>query len=252
MVEDDEDVRTYSTETLRELGYLVLEAANAREALKMMQAHPEVSLLFTDVGLPGGMNGRQLAQEARIRRQNLKVLFTTAYARNAIVHEGRLDPGVELLTKPFTQAALGEKLRDILDARTTPARVLVVEDETLIQLIATEYLEEAGLKVDTAATAAEALSKLQLIPGGVDAVIVDMGLPDRKGEDLVREIRSIYPSLPIIIASGHAKDHLRSLFQGLNSISVVAKPYTAEQLRGALRDGGISSAGGSDRAQSPR
>jgi DNA-binding response OmpR family regulator len=106
--------------------------------------------------------------------------------------------------------------------------------------------------VDTAATAAEALSKLQLIPGGVDAVIVDMGLPDRKGEDLVREIRSIYPSLPIIIASGHAKDHLRSLFQGLNSISVVAKPYTAEQLRGALRDGGISSAGGSDRAQSPR
>jgi PAS domain S-box-containing protein len=243
VVEDDEDVRTYSTETVSELGYQVLEAANAREGLKMLEAHPEVALLFTDVGLPGGMNGRQLAQEARTRRPSLKVLFTTAYARNAIVHEGRLDPGVELLTKPFTQAALADRLRDILDARAAPARVLVVEDETLIQLIATEYLEEAGLKVDTAVTAAEALNKLQLIPGGVDAVIVDMGLPDRSGEDLVREIRSIYPSLPIIIASGQARDHLRSLFQDLNSISFVAKPYTAEQLRGALRAGGISSAG---------
>jgi PAS domain S-box-containing protein len=239
VVEDDEDVRTYSSETLRELGYGVLEAANGREALKMLEAHPEVAVLFTDVGLPGGMNGRQLAEKARTRRPNLKVLFTTAYARNAIVHEGRLDPGVELLTKPFTQAALGEKLRAILDARATPARVLVVEDETLIQLLATEYLEEAGLKVDIAVSAAEALNKLQLIPGGVDAVIVDMGLPDRKGEDLVREIRSIYPSLPVIIASGQANNHLRSLFPDLESISFVAKPYTGEQLLAALRNSGV-------------
>jgi PAS domain S-box-containing protein len=239
VVEDDEDVRTYSSETSRELGYGVLEAANGREALKMLEAHPEVALLFTDVGLPGGMNGRQLAEKARTRRPNLKVLFTTAYARNAIVHGGRLDPGVELLTKPFTQAALGEKLRDILDARGTHARVLVVEDETLIQLFATEYLEEAGLKVDIAVSAAEALNKLQLIPGGVDAVIVDMGLPDRKGEDLVREIRSIYPSLPVIIASGQANNHLRSLFPDLDSISFVTKPYTGEQLLAALRNSGI-------------
>ena len=74
-------------------------------------------MLFTDIGLPGGMNGRQLADEARRRRQDLKVLFTTGYARNAIVHDGRLDPGVELITKPFSQAALASKLRDILDAR---------------------------------------------------------------------------------------------------------------------------------------
>jgi DNA-binding response OmpR family regulator len=146
---------------------------------------------------------------------------------------------VSLLTKPFRRAALGEKLRDILDARATPARVLLVEDETLIQLVATQYLEEAGLKVDIAVSAADALNKLQLIPGGVDAVIVDLGLPDRKGEDLVREIRSIYPSLPIIIASGQAMHHLRSLFPDMDSISFVAKPYTAEQLRAALRATGI-------------
>jgi CheY-like chemotaxis protein len=198
-----------------------------------------VAVLFTDVGLPGGMNGRQLAEEARKGRPNLKVLFTTAYARNAIVHDGRLDPGVELLPKPFTQAALAEKLRDIIDARATPGRVLLVEDETLIQMLATEYLEEAGLKVDTAVSAAEALNKLRLIPGGADAVIVDMGLPDRKGDALVREIRSIYPLLPIVIASGQGKDRIHGLFENMQSIGFVSKPYTADQLCAALRSVGI-------------
>jgi CheY-like chemotaxis protein len=239
LVEDDEDVRTYSRETLHELGYRVIEAANGRSAMQVLEAHPEVAVLFTDVGLPGGMNGRQLADEARKGRPNLKVLFTTAYARNAIVHDGRLDPGVELLPKPFTQGALAEKLRDMIDARSTPARVLVVEDETLIQMLATEYLEEAGLKVDTAVSASEALNKLRLIPGSVDAVIVDMGLPDRKGDALVREIRSLYPLLPIVIASGQAKERLNSLFEDTKSIAFVSKPYTADQLCAALRAIGI-------------
>jgi DNA-binding response OmpR family regulator len=143
------------------------------------------------------------------------------------------------LPKPFTQAALGEKLRDMIDARSTPARVLVVEDEMLIQMLATEYLEEAGLKVDTAVSAAEALNKLRLIPGSVDAVIVDMGLPDRKGDALVREIRSIYPLLPIVIASGQGKDRLNGLFEEMKSIAFVSKPYTAGQLCAVLRAIGI-------------
>ena len=90
------------------------------------------------------MNGRQLADEARRRKPGLKVLFTTGYARNAIIHDGRLDPGVELITKPFTQAALAEKLRDIIDAKRVPGRILLVEDEALIQMLAIEYLEDAG------------------------------------------------------------------------------------------------------------
>ena len=130
VVEDDEDVRNYSADTLHDLGYRVIEAPDAKAALQMLEAHPHTAVLFTDVGLPGGMNGRRLRQ-ARSRHSGLKVLFTTGYARNAIVHEGQVDPGVELLTKPFTQAALGEKLRDIIDAKSTPARVLLVEDETL-------------------------------------------------------------------------------------------------------------------------
>ena len=239
IVEDDQDVRTYSTDSLRELGYQIIEAANARNALQILDEHPEVSVLFTDVGLPGGMNGRQLAEEARKRHPTLKVLFTTGYARNAIVHEGRLDPGVELLPKPFTQAALGEKLRDILDAKSTAARVLLVEDEPLIQTMAAEFLEEGGLKVDVASSANDALNKLRLIPGGVDAVIIDLGLPDRDGAALIPEIRSIYPSLPIVIASGQGGVDLRKQFKDLSSISFVSKPYTADGLRAALRAIGI-------------
>ena len=148
VTEDDEDVRAYTQSILRELGYEVLEAPNGTAALELLARHPEIRLLFTDVGLPGGMNGRQLAEAARQQHPRLKVLFTTGYARNAIMHDGRVDPGVELITKPFTYAALAGKLRDILDVSTGPSRVLLVEDEILIQMLAIESLEELGFKVE--------------------------------------------------------------------------------------------------------
>lgn len=115
VVEDDTDVRLYSTETLRDLGFTVLEAGNAQEALQLLDMHPEVRLLFTDVGLPG-LNGKELADEALRRREDLRVLFTSGYARSAIVHAGRLDSGVELLSKPFTRVQLAKRIREVLDA----------------------------------------------------------------------------------------------------------------------------------------
>ncbi len=117
VVEDDPDVRSFTIEMLRELGYTVLAATDAPSALRTLDAHREIVPLFTDVGLPGGMNGRQLADEALRRRGRLKVLFTSGYARNAIVHHGRLDPGVELLSKPFTFAMLGARIRRLLDEK---------------------------------------------------------------------------------------------------------------------------------------
>ena len=116
VVEDDPDVRAYTEGMVGELGYRVLTAADGAAALNLLDAHPEVDLLFTDVGLPGGRNGRQLAEEARRRHQRLKVLFTTGYARDAIVHDGRLDPGVEVVFKPFRYSELALKLRQMLDA----------------------------------------------------------------------------------------------------------------------------------------
>jgi CheY-like chemotaxis protein len=115
---------------LREEGYHVIAAHEGASGLRLLDANPDVKLLFTDVVLPGGMNGRQLADEARRRRPDLKVLFTTGYTRNAIIHHGRLDADVELLTKPFTSEALAEKVRQILDMNSPDpvARVSAVLD----------------------------------------------------------------------------------------------------------------------------
>ena len=115
VVEDDPEVRAFSVETLRELGYAVAEAGDGAEAMRRLESDPSIRLMFTDVGLPGGMTGRQLADAARERWPGLKVLFTTGYTRNAIVHHGRLDPGVELITKPFTATALAARIRDLLE-----------------------------------------------------------------------------------------------------------------------------------------
>ncbi|HEX3430462.1 MAG TPA: response regulator [Rhizomicrobium sp.] len=239
VAEDDPNVRSYSCETLSELGYRVIEAENAKDALRQLQNNPDIRLLFTDIGLPGGMNGRQLADEVRKRRPDIGTLFTTGYARNAIVHNNRLDPGVELITKPFTQAALSAKLRDMLDARRAPGRILVVEDEPLIQMLLVDYLETAGFKVDVAGSATEAMNKLQLLSGAIDAVIVDMGLPDRNGSHLVREIRASISSLPIIIATGEGSASVDDSFERERKIGFVRKPYTATELLDALSKVGI-------------
>jgi CheY-like chemotaxis protein len=209
-------------------------------ALEILEAHPEVDLLFTDVGLPGGMNGRQLAEAARRLRPNLKVLFTTGYARNAIIHDGRLDPGVQLLTKPFTFAGLSHKLRDMLDARSG-ARILIVEDEDLIQMLIAGHLEDMGFSVEVAGSAAEAKSKMLSLNGALDAAIIDMGLPDAKGDALVGELRAIYPELPIVISSGYDKAAMQNKFADARHIEFLTKPYSELQLREALHRVGITS-----------
>jgi CheY-like chemotaxis protein len=243
MVEDDEDVRNHTRESLQELGYCVLEAANGRVALELIRRHPQVQLLFTDVGLPGGMNGRQLADQARRLKSNLKVLFTTGYARNAIVHGGRLDPGVELLPKPFTFPALAAKLRDILDASKKPPCILVVEDEILVQLLVTEILEEEGFRVELAGSATDATSKLRLLNGRVDAALIDIGLPDQKGDALAGELRAVHSSLPIVLATGYEAVDLRQRFSGQPLIAFLHKPYSAKQLYAALAAVGIAAPG---------
>jgi PAS domain S-box-containing protein len=114
VVEDHEDVRTFAVEMLTSLGYRVSGTADGPTALRALGQIGHIDLLFTDVGLPNGMNGRQLAEEARRLQPDLRVLFTTAYARNAIVHHGRLDAGVDLLLKPYTQLDLARKVRQVL------------------------------------------------------------------------------------------------------------------------------------------
>jgi signal transduction histidine kinase/ActR/RegA family two-component response regulator len=115
VVEDEPGVRAATTETLRELGYSVVEADDGAIALSVLERRSEIALLFTDMVMPG-MTGRELADKALLRRPDLKVLYTTGYTRNGIVHGGRLDAGVELLPKPFSIDQLARKIRSVLDA----------------------------------------------------------------------------------------------------------------------------------------
>jgi PAS domain S-box-containing protein len=117
LVEDDEQVRRLGLSQLKSLGYNVLHARDGVEALEILARDGDIDLLFTDVVMPRGISGRQLADAARQRRPDLKVLFTSGYTEDAIVHHGRLDPGVQLLPKPYRRRELARRIRSILDAQ---------------------------------------------------------------------------------------------------------------------------------------
>jgi CheY-like chemotaxis protein len=114
VVEDEEKVRLMSAQALRELGYVVRTASSGEEALELFDRLERVDVLFTDIVM-AGMTGRQLADTLRLKAPGLKVLYTTGYSRNAVVHNGVLDPGVAFLPKPFSVADLARKLRSVLD-----------------------------------------------------------------------------------------------------------------------------------------
>jgi PAS domain S-box-containing protein len=122
VVEDNELLLVSVATMLRDQGYRVLTAPNAVMALQLLASEPGIQLLFTDVVLPDGVDGRQLADEARRRYPALLVLFTTGYTRNAIIHQGRLDRGVELIVKPFTYTALLVKIQQVLANQKLPAK----------------------------------------------------------------------------------------------------------------------------------
>jgi signal transduction histidine kinase len=114
VVDDEPTVRMLVTEVLEELGYRALEAMDGAEGLKILQSRQRIDLLVTDVGLPGGMNGRQMADAARAFRPGLKVLFITGYAENAVISHGHLEPGMHVLTKPFAMDALAARIKDLI------------------------------------------------------------------------------------------------------------------------------------------
>jgi signal transduction histidine kinase len=115
VIDDEPTVRMLIVEVLEEAGYAALEAEDGPAGLTILQSGARVDLLVTDVGLPGGMNGRQVADAARVSRPNLKVLFVTGFAENAALANGHLDPGMAILTKPFVMAELAHKIAEMID-----------------------------------------------------------------------------------------------------------------------------------------
>ncbi|MCS3893353.1 PAS domain S-box-containing protein [Bradyrhizobium japonicum USDA 38] len=246
VVEDDDEVREVAVSMLTELGYRVVKARDAASALVVVDSGIPIDLIFTDVMMPGTLRSPDLARKAKERLPNLAVLFTSGYTQNAIVHGGRLDPGVELLAKPYTREALARKIRHVLanqaqrrvaqgsqhsanEKNFEDATVLLVEDDDLIRFTTAEMLSDIGCKVKEASTAKEALKILDEHP--VDILLTDVGLPGISGLELAREVCARRPQLCLVLATGDGG--LRSEAERLDAILVV-KPYTPKSLRQGL------------------
>ncbi len=250
VAEDDEEVRATAVEMLTELGYKVLKAKDAASALSIIESGIQIDLLFTDVVMPGELRSPELARRAKERLPNIAVLFTSGYTENAIVHGGRLDPGVELLGKPYTQEALARKIRHVLAnqqqrnqavsaTRPAPLRaaelasvprrtVLLVEDDDLIRANTAEMLQGHGQVVVEAANAEEALLALQTTT--IDVLITDLGLPGLSGRELATRARELRPGIGLIFATGS------DLVEGANEDAVLLrKPYDTAGLGAALK-----------------
>ncbi|BCI72792.1 hypothetical protein SPKIRA_36220 [Sphingomonas paucimobilis] len=115
IVDDEPSVRMLVTDVLEELGYTAIEAADGAAGLSVLQSDVRIDLLVSDVGLPGGMNGRQMADAARVTRPDLKVLFITGFAQNAAVGNGQLEPGMHVMTKPFAMEAMATRIKALIE-----------------------------------------------------------------------------------------------------------------------------------------
>jgi len=253
VAEDDEGVRETVVELLGELGYRVLKAPDAASAMAIVSSGIPIDLLFTDVVMPGPLRSPDLARKAREAIPNLAVLFTSGYTENAIVHGGRLDPGVELLGKPYTRAALASKIRHVLanrDQRSGAARdlaharsqvsaqqaapaalrIVLVEDDDSLRATTVELLELLGHAVSAAGSGEEALALPAL--AAADVLMTDLELPGMSGEELAVAARRLVPDLAVVFASG------RSATTSLERSTMLRKPYDVEALNAALARGG--------------
>lgn len=249
VVEDDDGVRETSVALLTDLGYQVLKARDAQSAFTIIESGAHVDLLFTDVVMPGPMRSTELARKAKTLFPGMAVLFTSGYTENSIVHGGRLDAGVELLSKPYTREALARKVRHVLgnaahnqiaaerlnapdesltrDRNDTPTavRILVVEDEPLILMTTVDMLTDLGHVVHEASSAEAALDILQTET--FDILLTDVGLPGMSGSELARQVRDTWPGIRLVFASGNDTGRAQS---GVADAFQLLKPYSAGDL----------------------
>jgi PAS domain S-box-containing protein len=238
VAEDDEQVCSTVVDMLKGLGYRVLQARDGDSAFAIIQSGIKIDLLFTDVVMPGALRSPDLARKAQESFPDLAVLFTSGYTQNAIVHGGRLDKGVELITKPYTREDLARKIRRVLanqkhrrqhavsrlgrpnqDANSAqrPLRVLLVDDDEQICAITAEMIEDLGHTVLTARSGEVAMISLET--ESPDVMLIDIGLPGMSGVELAGAVRRSHPEARIFYASG------QELPAGLDYDGLLLKPY---------------------------
>ncbi|KIN72734.1 hybrid sensor histidine kinase/response regulator [Sulfitobacter guttiformis] len=254
LVEDDDEVRETAFNLLTDLGYTVFQSCDAEQALNVLDDRDDIDLLFTDVVMPGKMNGHELAQQVQILRSDIPVLFTSGFVQDAVVREGRLVEGIQLIGKPYTQVELAQKVRNVLGTEGTtlsklsnemaalPVQsrsesttksdglsILICEDDALIRMDISEILRDAGHSIFEAANAESALNLLK--EEAVDLLISDIGLPDRSGEELAQDARGLNQYLPVIFATGGVDVPSAA---ALGNCKVLTKPFGETVLLAAI------------------
>ncbi|WP_332855213.1 hybrid sensor histidine kinase/response regulator [Duganella sp. S19_KUP01_CR8] len=242
VVEDDPAVQSVVVDVLRSFGYQVLKADNPDTALAVLRAGVRCDLLFTDVVMPGTIKSTELVQRAKALLPDLQVLFTSGYTQNAIIHGGRLDPGVHLLSKPYRREQLAHKVRQLLGeanpaalapaAQTplVPKRVLLIEDDADALQVTVDSLEMLGCDVCAIASAEAAMPLLETRT--FDVLLTDIHLPGMDGLALAHRLRRQQPDLRLVFASGDSRvgGEVRQL-----GGSFLCKPFTLAALRTALQ-----------------
>lgn len=232
VVEDEDGVRANAIDLLRHMGHAVEAHSTAAAGLAALGA-ARYDLLFTDIVLPGDMNGNELAELARARQPDIAIILTTGYAGDAL---GGTADRFTVLPKPYSGADLETRIREVMGASagSRRRRILLVEDETLIAMVAADVLVDAGFDVVDVATGGRALGELSHAAPPFDIAIIDLGLPDMDGLDLITEIRKRHPHLPVILASGRGAA-LDSEGGVPDVACIVDKPYAPAELVAAAK-----------------
>jgi signal transduction histidine kinase/CheY-like chemotaxis protein len=248
VVEDDDGVRAAVVDMLVELGYRVSRADNAESALELLKSQPP-DLIFTDVVMPGALSTREFTRRAQEMHPGMRILYTSGYTQNAIVHNGKLDDDALLLSKPYRKDELARKLRSVFagtarGAIAPPAtipdmsvdqrrgKVLVVEDVALIRMTTVDMVEQIGFEAAEAGDGAEALAILQQ-DSGIEILLTDLGLPGMNGRQLVEEALRLRPGLKVIIASGYSTHESEDAKLAVE-VGYLTKPFDMQRLRKAL------------------
>ena len=237
LVEDEDDLREWARQSLEELGYTVVEAGSAAEALAILESDRPLLLMFSDLSLPGGMDGRRLARKAMRLRPKMRTLLTTAYAGDALVEDGRLASGIRLLSKPYTRNQL-ERAIASLSTEASPD-VLLVEDDPAVRQTLADSLRELGCVVEEAATAKAAMDIIADRDRPLACAIIDLELPDGSGLALLQALRVSHPEAAAIVASGYIGENELSQIEADAGAVVLAKPFGGQDLRKVLVDLGL-------------
>ncbi|MGK5061964.1 PAS domain-containing protein [Janthinobacterium sp. LB3P112] len=251
VVEDDVQVQTTVVDMLRGLGYAVQRASDGESALAIIGSGVPIDLLFTDVVMPGKVASTELARQAKLLLPQLAVLFTSGYTQDAMMQGGRLEPGVELLSKPYRREDLARRIRHLLangrhvtalhqyraqlaPQPPTPAQpagrhILLVEDNADARAMTGELLAMLGHTVLAVGTAEEALPLLGT--PGLELLLTDISLPQMSGVELAEVAARGYPQLDVVFSTGHAPANSGVLDPAARFL---VKPFTVEQLQQAL------------------